>query len=325
MKDCRRPQPVIIPVGRLSLTLFSFARPPKPTITSNAFRCGVSRTTLFFHPPCSYSCFLVRDFTTEEIKIVEPPKTFSSSFLLAIRLARQRTSLPPPSPHRSVSARPPPSRLSPSEQTAMSTAEITEANHNEGATAGLVVVPPAADETTTSNNTNKRSRPEDLDDDHEDDDASDDSEGERRPDAFSTAAAAGVAAAVSSSNASLLTEDARKLEEKRAYNRKNAARARKRVKDQLSELCRKVESFSDKNEALQEANAELSKRVSALTEENLLLRRLILEKQVTAAGVHHHQGMQSVGPAQGGLSGLSGMVAPQNQQAGFPFSFNSLY
>lgn len=94
-----------------------------------------------------------------------------------------------------------------------------------------------------------------------------------------------------------MTEEERKLEEKRAYNRRNAARARKRTKDQLAELCRKVESLTDRSEALEATNSALTKRVVALTEENMLLRRIILDKQTQAAGV---AGMPSVAPSGGG-------------------------
>jgi bZIP transcription factor len=80
-----------------------------------------------------------------------------------------------------------------------------------------------------------------------------------------------------------MTEEVRKLEEKRAYNRRNAARARKRTKDQLAELCRKVEVLSDKNKSLEDKNEELLRAVASLTDENTILRRLIIDRNVTSS------------------------------------------
>jgi bZIP transcription factor len=80
-----------------------------------------------------------------------------------------------------------------------------------------------------------------------------------------------------------LTEEERKLEEKRAYNRRNAARARKRTKDQLAELCRKVEVLSDKNKSLEDKNEELLRAVASLTDENTILRRLIIDRNATSS------------------------------------------
>jgi hypothetical protein len=125
-------------------------------------------------------------------------------------------------------------------------------------------------------------------------------------------------------------EERTKLEEKRAYNRRNAARARKRTKDQLAELCRKVESLTDRSEALETTNSALTKRVVALTEENMLLRRIILEKQTQAASV---AGMSSVAPSGGGgnvptapnFSFGSGYGAGPGGPSGGQFPFNSLF
>jgi seryl-tRNA synthetase len=80
-----------------------------------------------------------------------------------------------------------------------------------------------------------------------------------------------------------MTEEERKLEEKRAYNRRNAARARKRTKDQLAELCRKVEVLSDKNKSLEDKNEELLRAVASLTDENTILRRLIIDRNATSS------------------------------------------
>lgn len=82
---------------------------------------------------------------------------------------------------------------------------------------------------------------------------------------------------------SMTEEERQKLDAKRAYNRLNAARARKRTKDQLSSLCRKVESYSDKNEQLEASNQDLLKKVSALSDENKILRRLLIDADGPAA------------------------------------------
>jgi hypothetical protein len=72
-------------------------------------------------------------------------------------------------------------------------------------------------------------------------------------------------------------EEARQLEAKRAYNRLNAARARKRTKDHLAELCRKIEALSDKNSTIEGKNEELMKRIAVLAEENNVLRRFLVD------------------------------------------------
>jgi hypothetical protein len=72
-------------------------------------------------------------------------------------------------------------------------------------------------------------------------------------------------------------DEARKLETKRAYNRLNAARARKRTKDQIADLCRKVGRLTDKIEKQQEKNEELLQRIALLTDENRVLRRFLLD------------------------------------------------
>lgn len=133
------------------------------------------------------------------------------------------------------------------------------------------------------------------------------------------------------SNNQAMTEDERKLEEKRAYNRRNAARARKRTKDQLAELCRKVEALTDRNKSLEGANAELTKRVVALTDENVLLRRIILEKQTSqnaamsvSSAIATGGGASSVPnyPYGSGHGGAGGSGGPQG---GHPFSFNPMF
>ena len=67
------------------------------------------------------------------------------------------------------------------------------------------------------------------------------------------------------------------LEAKREYNRINAARARKRTKDHIAELCGKVQELEEKNATLEAKNQSISSRVSALIEENKVLRLTLLE------------------------------------------------
>ena len=80
-------------------------------------------------------------------------------------------------------------------------------------------------------------------------------------------------------------EDRRKLEEKRAYNRKNAARARQRTKEHILELTARAERYASKNEELQSANDKLVAEVKALTEENQRLRQLVGMPRSAAGGV----------------------------------------
>jgi bZIP transcription factor len=68
-----------------------------------------------------------------------------------------------------------------------------------------------------------------------------------------------------------------RLEAKREYNRINAARARKRTKDHIAELCGKVQELEEKNATLEAKNQSISSRVSALIEENKVLRLTLLE------------------------------------------------
>ena len=70
-------------------------------------------------------------------------------------------------------------------------------------------------------------------------------------------------------------EDRRKLEEKRAYNRKNAARARQRTKEHILELTARAERYASTNEELQKSNETLLGQVKALTEENQRLRQIV--------------------------------------------------
>lgn len=79
-------------------------------------------------------------------------------------------------------------------------------------------------------------------------------------------------------------DDDRKLEEKRAYNRRNAARARQRTKDHILELTARAERYAAKNDELQKANDSLLADVKALTEENQRLRQLVRSSNPGASG-----------------------------------------
>jgi hypothetical protein len=80
-------------------------------------------------------------------------------------------------------------------------------------------------------------------------------------------------------------EEGRKLEEKRAYNRRNAARARQRVKDQLTDLSEKVENFSHQNDNLKQANEELQDKIKMLTEENQSLKLHMSSNGLSVGGM----------------------------------------
>jgi hypothetical protein len=73
------------------------------------------------------------------------------------------------------------------------------------------------------------------------------------------------------------SEEKLKSEEKREYNRINAARARQRTKDHIAELCNKVQGYEDKNAALEQKNETLMNRIAALRDENMVLRSILLE------------------------------------------------
>lgn len=102
-------------------------------------------------------------------------------------------------------------------------------------------------------------------------------------------------------------EEAKRLEAKRAYNRKNAARARQRVKDQLASLSVKVESLTNKNDKLEQANEEMGKKLAAVTEENQLLKRMIMQNN--APGMSNLGAAIPTGAGFGGsYSGLEAMA-----------------
>lgn len=73
------------------------------------------------------------------------------------------------------------------------------------------------------------------------------------------------------------TQEERELAEKREYNRRNAARARQRVKDQLADLSGKVEQYSSRNSQLEGENEELRRANDRLQEENNQLRQYVAQ------------------------------------------------
>jgi hypothetical protein len=79
-------------------------------------------------------------------------------------------------------------------------------------------------------------------------------------------------------------EERRKLEEKRAYNRRNAARARQRTKEHILDLTARAERFAAKNNELQRANDTLVAEVKLLRDENQRLRQLVGAAGVSGAG-----------------------------------------
>lgn len=123
-------------------------------------------------------------------------------------------------------------------------------------------------------------------------------------------------------------EEARKLEVKRAYNRLNAARARKRTKDHLAELCRKIEALSDKNSTIEGKNEELMKRIAVLAEENSVLRRFLVDSDAAASaassssrptmGPHYKMNSATVGASLGASLNPSHKLAGLGQQPLLP-------
>lgn len=99
-------------------------------------------------------------------------------------------------------------------------------------------------------------------------------------------------------------DDRRKLEEKRAYNRKNAARARQRTKEHILELTARAERYASKNEDLQKTNETLMAQVKALTEENQRLRQIVNmpRSAVSSGGSGSGQGTAISLPALGSPS-----------------------
>lgn len=90
-------------------------------------------------------------------------------------------------------------------------------------------------------------------------------------------------------------EEARKLEEKRAYNRRNAARARQRTKEHILELTARAERFAARNEDLQRTNDTLMAEVKLLREENQRLRQLVGATGATGGGTSVVAGATAAG------------------------------
>lgn len=104
-------------------------------------------------------------------------------------------------------------------------------------------------------------------------------------------------------------EGHRKLEEKRAYNRKNAARARQRTKEHILELTARAERYASRNEELQRTNDSLMADVKRLTEENQRLRQLVNASSPSNSAVAGGSGaLSSLAVAPGGVlpPGLGG-------------------
>lgn len=113
-------------------------------------------------------------------------------------------------------------------------------------------------------------------------------------------------------------EDRRKLEEKRAYNRKNAARARQRTKEHILELTARAERYASKNEELQKANETLLGQVKALNEENQRLRQIVNmpRSAVSSAGTNQAQGAPIALPALATAPTGGAMQAPAGSMPG---------
>jgi hypothetical protein len=106
-------------------------------------------------------------------------------------------------------------------------------------------------------------------------------------------------------------EESRKLEEKRAYNRRNAARARQRVKDQLTDLSEKVENFSHQNDTLKQDNEELRNKNKILTEENQSLKLHMSSNGLAVGGAGTTGGFN---PMQQGPSAKSDLLSLTSQR-----------
>jgi hypothetical protein len=112
-------------------------------------------------------------------------------------------------------------------------------------------------------------------------------------------------------------DEGKKLEEKRAYNRRNAARARQRVKDQLTDLSEKVENFSHQNDNLKQANEELRDKVKMLTEENQSLKMHMSSNGLAVGGMGTGGGfdsMQQASSAKGDFLSLTGLSSSGQEQ-----------
>lgn len=68
------------------------------------------------------------------------------------------------------------------------------------------------------------------------------------------------------------SDEERRREVRRAYNRENAQRARQRTKDKITTLTSEINSLEDQEAALLETNRQLQREVQRLQHENNLLR-----------------------------------------------------
>jgi hypothetical protein len=82
----------------------------------------------------------------------------------------------------------------------------------------------------------------------------------------------------------LSTEDAKKLQSRRAYNRECAARARKRSKNMVAQLQEEIQLLQSEKQALQQERATMSAQLETLEQQNRIL-------MAEAAAMVKHQHM----------------------------------
>jgi len=103
--------------------------------------------------------------------------------------------------------------------------------------------------------------------------------------------------------------DRRRQERKRAYNRLNAARARKRTKEQIASLEARVQSLEGEVVRVQQLNDRLVRGATALQEENRVLRGLL------GASSDQRSGSSSLRYTDSGNSQLGGGLISLGTQA----------
>jgi hypothetical protein len=91
----------------------------------------------------------------------------------------------------------------------------------------------------------------------------------------------------------------RRLEEKREYNRRNAARARLRTKEQISNLIQQVEDLKSKLESMEHQKLELEIQMNDLRKENKRLYELLHQQRPSKN--HHQNQMPGMSSWNGGL------------------------
>jgi len=78
-------------------------------------------------------------------------------------------------------------------------------------------------------------------------------------------------------------EEARRLDERRSYNRKCAAKARRRSKDLTASLRAQVRELSETNKELQRVNEIMGARLNLMEQQNRMLMMNQYQQQATAA------------------------------------------